>query len=99
MDCEMRAMAIAPTCGLFSLTVIEGRHLLKAGLKSVARLFLLALGVDEIYQIVALRKFYPTEALATAALLAIVPYVLLRGPVNRSGQLLSRQKSMTHLVH
>lgn len=66
---------------------------LRAGAKSVARLFVLAFGVDVIYQIAAFRKFYPTEALITALLLAAVPYVLLRGPVNRIGQNLWRQKS------
>lgn len=65
------------------------------GVKSVARLFILAFGVDVIYQIAAFRKFYPTEALVTALVLAVVPYVLLRGPVNRIGQNLSRQKSNT----
>ena len=67
--------------------------LLRAGARSVARLFVLAFGVDVIYQIAAFRKFYPTEALVTALVLAVVPYVLLRGSVNRIGQNLSRQKS------
>ena len=72
--------------------------LLRAGLKSVARLFLLAFGVDVIYQIVAFRKVYPSEALVTATLLAAVPYVLLRGPVNRIEQFVSKHRRMSHLV-
>ena len=73
--------------------------LLREGAKSVVRLFLLAFGVDVIYQIVAFRNFYPTEALVTALLLAAVPYVVLRGPVNRIGRNLTRKKAMPHPAH
>ena len=73
--------------------------LLRAGLKSLARLLLLALGVDIIYQIVAFRKVYPSEALVTALLLAVVPYVVFRGPVNRIERLLFRQRRASHLAH
>jgi hypothetical protein len=39
--------------------------------------------LDAIYQIVIHRFIYPLELLFTATLLALVPYFLLRGPVNR----------------
>ncbi len=59
------------------------RDLLRDGWKSVGTVFLVAVAIDAIYQYVALRWFYPAEALLVAGLLAFVPYVLLRGPVNR----------------
>ena len=57
--------------------------MLKDGWKSVATVFVLALILDVVYQFIATRFVYPGEALLTATLLAIVPYLLLRGPVSR----------------
>lgn len=57
--------------------------LLREGWKSVARVFVLAIVMDVIYQLIVLRWFYPGEVLTIAILLAVVPYVLIRGPVNR----------------
>jgi tryptophan-rich sensory protein len=45
--------------------------------------FVLALILDVVYQIVATRFVYPGEAIITAVLLAIVPYLTLRGLVTR----------------
>ena len=59
------------------------RDLLRSGWKSVGKVFIIALILDAIYQFIELRMFYPGEALYVAFLLAIVPYVLLRGPVKR----------------
>jgi hypothetical protein len=59
------------------------RFLLKSGWKSVGKVFIIALILDAVYQYIQLRWFYPGEALIVAFLLAIVPYVLLRGPVTR----------------
>jgi hypothetical protein len=36
-----------------------------------------------VYQIIVFRRFYPVEAIVVAAILAIVPYLLIRGPVTR----------------
>jgi hypothetical protein len=59
------------------------RDLLRSGWKSVGKIFIIALILDAGYQYIELRWFYPVEALLVALILAIVPYVLLRGPVNR----------------
>lgn len=56
---------------------------LSEGLISTGRVILLALGMDVIYQYVALKSFYPGEAVIVAVLLAFVPYLLLRGPIAR----------------
>jgi hypothetical protein len=57
--------------------------MLKNGWKSVGKVFVLAIVLDAIYQFIELRWFYPGEAILVAIILAIVPYVLIRGPVNR----------------
>jgi hypothetical protein len=56
---------------------------LREGLNATARIFLLGLAIDVIYQILVLKTFYPNQAVVVALLLAFVPYVLLRGLVHR----------------
>ena len=58
-------------------------ELLRNGWKSFGKIFLLALVLDAIYQYIVVRWFYPGEAVATAIILAVIPYMLLRGPANR----------------
>ena len=57
--------------------------MLKDGWKSVGKVFVLALVLDVVYQIIVMRFVYPGEALITAVLMAIVPYLTLRGLVTR----------------
>lgn len=59
------------------------RDMLRDGWKSVGKVFVMAVVVDLVYQLIALRWFYPFEALVVAAILAFLPYLLIRGPVNR----------------
>jgi hypothetical protein len=61
----------------------QRRQLLLGGWKRISRVFFIALAMDFIYQLIARNGFQPAEALWVALLLAIVPYVLLRGPVDR----------------
>jgi hypothetical protein len=56
---------------------------LREGFNAVARVFVLAIIMDLIYQLIVLRWFYPGEALIVAFILAFIPYLLLRGAVNR----------------
>ena len=67
----------------------ERWQLLRDGWKSVSRVFIFAIVIDAVYQFIVCRCFYPGEALIVAFVLAIVPYVLVRGPVNR----IARRKS------
>jgi hypothetical protein len=64
----------------------ERRTMLKDGWKSVGKVFVLAVVLDVIYQIIVQRWVYPGEAALVAIILAIVPYLLVRGPVNRIAQ-------------
>lgn len=63
--------------------------LLREGWKAVARVLVLAVVMDAIYQLLVLRWFYPGEAVIVAFVLAVVPYVLIRGSVNRIARLRS----------
>ena len=65
--------------------------MLRNGWKSVGKVFILAVLLDVVYQIIVLRFVYPGETVIVAFLLAIVPYLLIRGPVNR----LARKKKPT----
>lgn len=56
---------------------------LNEGLNATARIILLGIVVDAIYQVIALNRFYPTEAVIIALLLAFVPYVILRELIAR----------------
>jgi len=61
----------------------EGGHRLYEGLISTARVILLGLCMDAIYQWIVLKTFYPAEAVIVAIALAFFPYLLLRGPIAR----------------
>jgi hypothetical protein len=61
----------------------ERGALLKDGWKSVGKVFLLALVLDIVYQIIVLHTVYPGEVLIVAFILAIVPYLIVRGLVTR----------------
>jgi hypothetical protein len=56
---------------------------LREGLLATARVALLGIGMDAIYQWQVLDTFYPGETVIVAVLLAVLPYFLLRGPVAR----------------
>lgn len=56
---------------------------LHEGLISTARVIILGLGMDLIYQWLVFDTFHPAEAVIIAGLLAFVPYLLLRGPITR----------------
>jgi hypothetical protein len=59
------------------------KELLKDGWRSIGRVFILALILDAIYQAIQLHFFYLGEAIIVAIVLAIIPYIILRGIVRR----------------
>jgi hypothetical protein len=62
----------------------ERESMLKDGWKSIGKVFILAIVLDVVYQLIEHRwTVYPGEAILVAIILAIVPYLLIRGPVNR----------------
>lgn len=85
------AKAGKPAYGWAVFTSAEHRReLLKDGWKHFGKIFILAIILDVIYQIKVHHAFYPGETLLTALVLAVLPYVLLRGPVNRIARALRR---------
>ena len=58
-------------------------------------MFSLAFLLDVVYQLIVFRWVYPFESLAVAIILAFLPYVLLRGVVNRivSARIHSREQT------
>lgn len=56
---------------------------LHEGLISTARIILLGLGMDLIYQYLVFDTFHPAEAVIIAGVLCFLPYLLLRGPITR----------------
>ena len=65
-------------------------ELLRQGWKDVGKVFVLAIVLDAIYQLIVHRGVYVGELLIVATTLAIVPYCLIRGPVTRIGRGLAR---------
>ena len=56
---------------------------LRDGWRSIGKVFLIALALDVVYELIVLKTIRPIESIIIATVLAIVPYILLRGPINR----------------
>lgn len=66
------------------LTDPSDRHyMLKDGWKSIGKVFILAVVLDVVYQIIVRRFVYPGETIIVAIILAILPYLILRGITTR----------------
>jgi len=61
----------------------QRREMLRDGWGSVGKIFGIAIVLDLLYQFIVLKGFRPVETLVVAIVLALVPYILLRGPANR----------------
>jgi hypothetical protein len=68
---------------------VERNGMLKDGWKSVGRVFILALVLDIIYQLIEIHFVYIGEALIVAFVLAILPYLILRGLITRMARSMS----------
>jgi hypothetical protein len=53
------------------------------GIISTARILILGVVMDSVYQWLVLKTFYPGQAAVISILLAFVPYLLFRGPIER----------------
>src|SRR5258708_40318331 len=61
----------------------QRNELVKEGWKSVGKIFIVAIILDVVYQRIGHSTVYPGETLIVAFALSIVPYLVLRGPINR----------------
>ena len=59
---------------------------LNEALVATARIILLGLVMDGIYQAIEFKYFHPAEAVIIALLLAFVPYVVMRGLIARAAR-------------
>lgn len=75
------------------------RELIREGWKDVGKIFLLACALDCIYQFIVFHRIRPLGAAFIAACLALVPYVLIRGPVNRLMRRRFRARGATKVRH
>ena len=57
--------------------------LLREGWKDLRKIFLMALLLDGVYQVIVFHWIYLLQAVIVALVLAVVPYVVLRGLVTR----------------
>ena len=51
--------------------------------KQIRNVFIMAVVIDVVYEFIAFRWIYPIQPLLVALVLAVIPYLLIRGPVNR----------------
>ena len=69
---------------LLGVRSAEGRSgRLWEGIVSTARILILGVVMDMIYQWLEFKTFYPAQSAVIAVLLAFVPYLVLRGPIER----------------
>ena len=71
----------------------QRRQLLLDGWKADMRVLLLALAMDGIYQLFMLHWVYPLEMVIVAISLAVLPYLVMRGPANRFARYASHAKA------
>jgi hypothetical protein len=71
----------------------QRRYLLESGWKGISKVCVLAFVLDVVYQLMVSRGLKPLQALLTAIVLAVIPYALLRGPVNRVLRLTRARRS------
>jgi hypothetical protein len=62
---------------------VHRRERIHEGWKSVGKIYILAAILDVVYQLIVLHAIRPVQTLLVATMLAIVPYIALRGPINR----------------
>ena len=71
-----------PPCFFWSVFAhARGSELLRKTWKDVHNVFIVAIVLDTIYEWIVYRWVYPGQALIVATVLAIVPYVLMHGPI------------------
>lgn len=59
------------------------REMLRTGCRSVGKVFVVAIVLDLVFQYIAFAQFRPVGALMAGVVLALLPYIVLRGPAHR----------------
>ena len=71
----------------------QRRYLIADGWKAISKVFILACVLDVVYELIVWRSLRPVQMVLVGALLSVIPYVLLRGPVNRLVRLFSARRA------
>ena len=56
---------------------------LREGFRATGKIIGMGVAMDLVYQWLAIKHFYPVEAIVVALLLAFLPYLLMRGVFTR----------------
>ncbi len=73
-------------------------ELLRSGWRDVGKVFLVAAILDSVYQLIVHRGVFLLELVVVATVLAIVPYLLIRGPVGRVAAVVRRKRGQREAV-
>ena len=61
----------------------QRKRLARSGWADVRKVFFIAVILDSIYQLAVMHAFFAFQTLIVAIFVAVVPYILVRGPVTR----------------
>ena len=67
--------------GIWIKDPVERNRFFRGALKDIGKIFIVAVVLDTAYQVMVFRWVYPGMVLLVAFVCAVVPYVLIRGPV------------------
>jgi hypothetical protein len=65
---------------------VRRADLAREAVKDIGAVWMFACVLDTIFQVVEFGRVYPGETLLVASLLAVLPYAVIRGPVQRLAQ-------------
>lgn len=71
----------------------ERWRLFHSAMRDIGKVFIMAVVLDTVYQILVLRAFYIAQLLIVAVACSIAPYVLIRGPITRLTRSLCRNEA------
>ena len=61
----------------------QRKTLVSLAWKDIGKVFIAALVLEAAYELIVSQWIYPSRALAVAVVLAVIPYLLVRGPITR----------------
>jgi len=62
------------------------KELVRNGWQSIGKIFIASMALDLVYQAIVLDWLRPLQTIVVASMLAIAPYLTLRGPANRAAR-------------
>ena len=84
--------------GEFFIKRTELRRLFRSAVEDVGKVFIVAVVLDTAYQLFVLRAFHIGELLIVAVGCAVVPYVLVRGPITSLLRFLYQKRTKRTVV-